>query len=152
MSATLQLFDRYKIAKAAESDAAAGKLLGLKPSSVSNYRQGVRHAEPEVVRKMAMALGEDPELWVLKVQAERETVPARRAVWLRCVERLATAAVICLAVYTATDGATLAHAEYLTITGLSRHCALFAQVACIVLSVVLLKNAGDTHHGTAAMR
>ncbi len=100
MSATTDLLDRFKTAKKLDSDAAAGRLLRLKPSSVSNYRQGVRHAEPEVVRSMAIAINEDPELWVLRVQAERETLPERKKVWLRCIERLSTAAALCIAVFT----------------------------------------------------
>lgn len=94
MSTTTELLDRYKAAHRLTSDAKLGKALGLKPSSVSNYRQGVRHAEPETLRTLALALGEDPELLILKVQAERETIPARKRVWLRCVERLSAAAAL----------------------------------------------------------
>jgi hypothetical protein len=47
---------------------------------------------------MAKAVGLDAEEWVLRVQADREIVPARKQVWLRAARRLAqTAAVIALA-------------------------------------------------------
>jgi len=99
MSITTDLMDRVRQSKNLSSDAALAKLLGSKPSTMSGYRQGVRHAEPELVKAMATLLKEDPEVWVLRVQAEREIVPARKQVWLRAAERLAaTAALIALGV------------------------------------------------------
>src|SRR5690606_2623415 len=98
MSTTTELVDRFKQEKNLSSDNAAARALGLSRQAISSYRAGLRHAEPEVVRKLAEALREDPEIFVLRVQAERETIPARKRVWVRCLERLSAAAALSLAI------------------------------------------------------
>lgn len=102
MSTTTDLIDRFKAQNSLQSDNAAARALKLSRQAISSYRQGIRHAEPETIRALAIALGDDPEIAMLRVQSERETVPARRKAWVRCIERLsAAAALMCLAVYMA---------------------------------------------------
>ena len=105
MSTTTDLLDRFKALKRMTSDAELGRALKLKPSSVSNYRQGVRHAEPETVRRLAEELGEDVAVMMLRVQIERETQKDRRDAWTKVLARISTAATICLAVYTSIPSA-----------------------------------------------
>lgn len=101
MSTTTDLLDRFKAARNLASDADAARALRVKPATISNYRQGIRHAQPETAKAMAMAIGERPEPWVLRIQADRETNDESRRVWTEMARNLARAAVFCLAVYTA---------------------------------------------------
>jgi transcriptional regulator with XRE-family HTH domain len=73
MSVTTALVDRWKTAKGVTSDRQAAKLLGITPAAVSNYRNGVSHADAGVLIRMATDLGLDPTGYVLAVQAERTT-------------------------------------------------------------------------------
>lgn len=105
MSTTNKLLDMYMERVQAKTLVDAAKRLGVSRPALSNWRTGVSHAEPELVEKMAKACGLDAEEWVLRVQADRESIPARKQVWLRAAQRIAaTAAIITaavgLAVYT----------------------------------------------------
>jgi len=100
------LLDMYVKKVQAASLAQAAHKLGLTGPALSNWRSGTSHAQPEAVEKMARACGLDAEEWVLRIQADRETIPARKQVWLRAAQRLAaTAALVaitfCLDVHTA---------------------------------------------------
>lgn len=111
MNTTNKLLDMYMQAMHVETLAAAAKKLGVSRPALSNWQTGVSHAQPELVAIMAKACGLDAEEWVLRVQADRELVPARKQVWLRVAERLAaTAALIAItfgiAVYTPKASAT----------------------------------------------
>ena len=140
MSSTTDLIDRYKARKHLTSDAELGRALDLKPSSVSNYRQGVRHAEPEIVKKIAAELGEDAEVWVLRVQAERETVPARKKVWLRCVERLSSVALITITTFGLlhTSSVMETSSGFLRMSNLIDIAHVSAAVACALLASTIL--------------
>jgi transcriptional regulator with XRE-family HTH domain len=91
------LLDMYVKKVQAHTLAEAARKLGLTGPALSNWRNGTSHAQPEAVESMARACGLDPEEWVLRIQADRETIPARKKVWLRAAQRLAaTAALIAL--------------------------------------------------------
>jgi transcriptional regulator with XRE-family HTH domain len=106
VNTTIILLDKYRDACSLPSDNQVAIKLGVTRGAISNWRQGRSHAEPESVEIMAKACSLDAEEWVLRVQADREIVAARKQVWLRAAQRLAaTAAVIaitlCLDVHTA---------------------------------------------------
>jgi len=107
MSFTHDLLDKTKEAWQCRTDAELARRLGLKPAAVSNYRQGTRHPQPDAIEKMATAIGEQPILWALRIQGERDANvdPANSKVWLRWAEHLSKTAaavtlVMGLAVYT----------------------------------------------------
>lgn len=117
MNHTNILLDKYREVCSLRTDMAAAAKLGVGRGTVSAWRHGNRHAEPESVEAMAKAVGLDAEEWVLRVQADREAQvnPKRAQVWLRCAQRIsATAAGIALtlglAVYTSeTNASALSH-------------------------------------------
>jgi plasmid maintenance system antidote protein VapI len=97
MNHTNILLDRFKKSCSLATDMAAAEKIGVGRGTVSGWRHQRTHAEPESVELMAKAVGLDAEEWVLRVQADREIVPARKQVWLRAARRLAsTAAIVAL--------------------------------------------------------
>lgn len=125
MNSTNKLLDRYKEVCSLTSDNQAAIRLGISRATTSAWRKERNHAEPESVAAMAKACGLDQEEWVLRVQADRELVPARKQVWLRAAQRLAaTAALVAITfgldVYTSTCKAS----PNLTITGHAIHYAV----------------------------
>ncbi|WP_369929311.1 helix-turn-helix domain-containing protein [Xanthomonas sp. NCPPB 2632] len=97
MNSTIILLDRYREICSLPSDNQVAIKLGVTRGAISNWRQGRSHAEPESVQAMAKACGLDQEEWVLRVQADREIIAARKQVWLRAAQRLAaTAALVTL--------------------------------------------------------
>ena len=117
MNHTNKLLDKYREVCSLRTDMAAAAKLGVGRGTVSAWRHGNRHAEPESVEAMAKAVGYDPEEWVLRVQADRESAinPKRAQVWLRCASRISgTAASVALifglAVYTPKSVSHDAHA------------------------------------------
>lgn len=112
INSTLKLLDSYKKVCSLPSDNQAALKLGISRATVSAWRHGRNHAEPESVEAMAKAVGVDPDEWVLRVQADRESTvnPKRAQVWLRCAQRIsqsaATVALVTgLAVYTSNSNA-----------------------------------------------
>lgn len=84
MSATYELFTRWKAAKGYGSDAAAMRALSLHPTALTPWKQG-RNGSPAVIERMAKDLGEDPVGVVLQAFAES----ARDAEDKRALGRLA---------------------------------------------------------------
>ena len=92
MNSTIKLLDTYKKVCLLPSDNQAALKLGITRGAVSGWRNGRSHAEPESAAAMAKACGLDVEEWVLRVQADREILAARKQVWLRAAQRLAATA------------------------------------------------------------
>ena len=101
MSTTTDLLDQFKATKNIASDADAARALRLTTAAISNYRQGIRHAKPETTKAMALAIGDAPEKWILRVEADRATSEESRRVWREMALQFGRAALLCLAVYTA---------------------------------------------------
>lgn len=108
MSHTNELIDKFKAANGISSDYAAAKELKLGANALSNYRNGVSHADDKTAVVLADALGLDRLKTIARINADRAKKPEDRAFW----KRIAAAAVICLAVYLPNS----ARAENLTIT------------------------------------
>lgn len=88
MSATIELFERFKDHLTVASDHAAGRILGVKPQTVSNWRTRGSQAEPKLIETMCRKLGEDPVPWLLRAQADQAHDPANVLVWKRVASRL----------------------------------------------------------------
>ena len=99
MSATYDLFTKWKAKKGFTSDNQGGNALGLSRASISQWKNG-RNAEAHVIAVMAKDIGEDYAIWLAKVQAEKTTNEQDRKEWLRLVTRLSHAAAITLMIAT----------------------------------------------------
>lgn len=97
MSATYQLFTKWKEAKGFTSDNQGATALGMGRASVSQWKQG-RNAEAHVIATMAKDIGEPPGAWLAAVQAEKSPTQQDRKEWLRLATQLGWAAAITLAV------------------------------------------------------
>lgn len=88
MSTTVELLERFKLHLAVRSDHAAGRMLGVKPQTISNWRTRGSQAEPKLIEMMCRKLGEDSAPWLLRAQAEQAHDPANGLVWKRLATRL----------------------------------------------------------------
>lgn len=92
MTATIELFDRFKQRLELVHDSAAAERLGVKAQTVSNWRNRGSQAEPRLIEAMCRALDVDATAWVLRAQAEQAHDPANGAVWRRLAARIGTSA------------------------------------------------------------
>jgi hypothetical protein len=88
MSATLELLAKYKQALAVQADSAAAQALGVKNQTVSNWRTRGSQAEPWLIERMCMAVGEATAPWLLRVQFEQTPDASNKQVWQRVAEHL----------------------------------------------------------------
>lgn len=88
MSATLELFERYKQVIGVQADSAGARALGVKSQTASNWRTRGSQAEPRLIEKMCVMLREDVAPWLLRVQMEQTPDTSNREVWRRVVEKL----------------------------------------------------------------
>jgi len=84
MSATWELFERWKSRMGHESNNAAASELGTARQTVQNWKEG-RNGEAHFIERMAKDLGEDPVPVILEAFAEA----ARDAEARRALQRLA---------------------------------------------------------------
>ncbi len=71
MSATYNLFCRWRDMKGFKSDNQASLHLGLPRQTIQNWKEG-RNGEPEYIVKMCNDLGENPTKVVLEAYAEQK--------------------------------------------------------------------------------
>lgn len=84
MSATWELFERWKASKGFDSNNAAALSLGTTRQTVHNWKEG-RNGEAHVIERMCSDLGEDPVPVILQAFAEA----SRDAQAKRALQRLA---------------------------------------------------------------
>ena len=72
MSATFELYSRWKNAKGHKSDRQGAIALGVSPQTVQFWKDG-RNGQPDIIEKMARDLDEDPIKTILAAYAEKET-------------------------------------------------------------------------------
>lgn len=84
MSATWELFERWKARNGHASNSAGAEALGTARQTVQNWKEG-RNAEAHFIERMAKDLGEDPVPVILEAFAEA----ARDAEARRALQRLA---------------------------------------------------------------
>lgn len=81
------------------TDYGLAKLLGVGPSTISNYRVGRSHPDEVMAPRLAELAGLDPLQVVAWMQAERSRSEEGRATWRAIAERLAaTAAGVCMCI------------------------------------------------------
>jgi len=126
MSHTRDMIDRLKALRGVDSDYAIAEALGITRAAISSYRRGISHADDRIAVLLADAVGEDRLKTIARINADRAKKAEERAFW----KRIAAAAAIVLAVYTAMpgvaftrSGSAIAKNEHLTYAGHDRHCA-----------------------------
>jgi hypothetical protein len=95
MSATYELFQRWKAAKKFESDAAAMRSLSLHPTALTPWKAG-RNGSAAVIEKMAKDMGEDPVPVILQAFAEAARDAEDRKTLGRLARKLGAA---CIALF-----------------------------------------------------
>ncbi|MDQ7276893.1 DUF3693 domain-containing protein [Stenotrophomonas sp. Sm3147] len=104
MSASYDLFCRWKHVQKIQSDNAGALALGVSRATVSLWKQG-KNAEIHYIERMAVDIGDSPEMWSAVVMAERSNSEDEKAAWRRIAQKLATVVMaLCLFV-----GAALPH-------------------------------------------
>ena len=93
MSRSSELLHAWMSKRNHRSQSDAAKDLGVRPSAVNNWLQGVSHPKPAIAARMARDVGWDELKTLADLEAERCKGEDAR-VW----KRLASAAVLCLAV------------------------------------------------------
>jgi hypothetical protein len=83
MSPTIELFEQYKHFRGVQADRLAAQMLGVKSQTVSNWRTRGSQAEPWLVEKMCLALGQEATPWLVRILAEQATSAHNRKVWER---------------------------------------------------------------------
>jgi hypothetical protein len=91
MSASYDLFCRWKHVQKIQSDNAGAIALGVSRATVSIWKQG-KNAEINYIEKMAVEIGDSPEVWSAVVMAERSNSDAEKAAWKRIAQKLAAVA------------------------------------------------------------
>jgi len=101
MSASYDLFCRWKHVQKIQSDNDGALALGVSRATVSLWKQG-KNAEIHYIERMAVDIGDSPEMWSAVVMAERSNSEDEKAAWRRIAQKLATVVMaLCLFVGTA---------------------------------------------------
>jgi len=95
MSASYDLFCRWKHVQKIQSDNAGAIALGVSRATVSLWKQG-KNAEIHYVERMAVDIGDSPEMWSAVVMAERSNSADEKAAWSRIAQKLASVAILAL--------------------------------------------------------
>lgn len=82
------VLDSIKEAKKIGSDYKLAMYLGLGSGNLRNYRHGRSFPDPKACQKLAAALGENPGLLIVEMQAQREKDDETRALWETIALRL----------------------------------------------------------------
>ena len=88
MSASYDLFCRWKHVQKIQSDNAGALALGVSRATVSLWKQG-KNAEIHYIERMAVDIGDSPEMWSAVVMAERSNSEDEKAAWRRIAQKLA---------------------------------------------------------------
>ncbi|MCK2046987.1 helix-turn-helix domain-containing protein [Chromohalobacter moromii] len=89
---TMELLERLKTANGAASDYRIAKILGVKPQTVSHWKNGRGTMGDEVGIRAAEALGLDPVKVIVDLHIEREEGNPTFSVWKALGRRLEMAA------------------------------------------------------------
>ncbi|GGI16923.1 DUF3693 domain-containing protein [Oxalicibacterium faecigallinarum] len=83
---TLQYLDAVKATLNIESDYAVAKALGIRTSTISNYRARGGQMDDDVARKVAKIIGKHPGIVTLDIHRERANSPEDKAMWKEIFE------------------------------------------------------------------
>lgn len=82
------VLDTIKKVKNIGSDYKLAMYVGLGDSNLRNYRHGRSFPDAKTCQKLAAALGENPGLLIVEMQAQREKDQETRALWETIAKRL----------------------------------------------------------------
>lgn len=82
------VLDRVKQVQHLKSDYKLSLTVGISESSLSAYRKGVNLPDEINCKKLAVAMGEDPELLTVEMQAQRAKTEEARQIWLNIAKRM----------------------------------------------------------------
>lgn len=99
MNATNKLLDKWTSMRAAKlggaiTPSAIAIELGVKRTSIANYRAGTSQAAPHVISKMARDIGDNPAAWLALVESERARDANDRKAWAAVARQLGAAAAV----------------------------------------------------------
>lgn len=83
-----EVLDRAQVVQNVRSDYKLGLCLGIGQSSISNYRLGKTLPDEKVCKKLALAMGEKPDLLLVEIQAQRSKDDETRDLWISIAKRL----------------------------------------------------------------
>lgn len=83
-----QVLDTAKTVQKVPSDYKLGLTLGIGPNALSNYRNGRSFPDEKACVKLAQAMGEDPAILMVEMQAQRSKDADARALWENLAKRL----------------------------------------------------------------
>lgn len=124
MSATLDLFIRWKAAKGIASDRSAAAELGISHAGPAQWRAG-RNGSASVIERMARDLGEDPIPVILQAFAEAARDADDRKTLAKLARRLGAAVVLLMLAPMMIPGSAKAAETGLSEGGRNIHYALF---------------------------
>lgn len=82
------LLDKAKVVHRLPSDYKLALVMGVKQTTLANYRQGKTLPDARVIRLICELTGDDPALLAAEIEAERATTEDARALWREVVQRL----------------------------------------------------------------
>ena len=82
------LLDKAKVVHRLPSDYKLALVMGVKQTTLANYRQGKTLPDARVIRLICELTGDDPALLAAEIEAERATTEDARALWRGVVQRL----------------------------------------------------------------
>lgn len=82
------VLDKAKAVQNVRSDYKLSLTVGISESSLSAYRKRVNLPDEINCKKLADAAGDDPDLLVVEMQAQRAKTDEARAIWLSIAARL----------------------------------------------------------------
>jgi hypothetical protein len=83
-----EVLDRARAVQKVGSDYKLALTLGIGESALANYRNKRSLPDAKACLKLAKAMGEDPDLLVVEMEAQRAKTDEARNVWLRVAQRL----------------------------------------------------------------
>ena len=88
MQTTKQLLDKAKKAQGIESDYKLAQTLEVVQTAVTNWRSGRSHPDDERASRLAVLAGQQPEVVIAELHAQRAKTPEVRAIWTRMAGQL----------------------------------------------------------------
>jgi transcriptional regulator with XRE-family HTH domain len=82
------LLDKAKLIHRIPSDYKLALVMGVRPTSLTNYRQGKTLPDARVIRLICDLTGDDAALLAAEIEAQRAPNEDARALWRQVVERL----------------------------------------------------------------
>ena len=83
-----EVLDKARAVQKVPSDYKLGLTLGIGGNALSNYRTGRSLPDEKTCEILARAMGEDPALLTVEMQAQRAKTPEARKVWFNIAQRL----------------------------------------------------------------